>query len=313
MNRRQTIPIQQRYTIHQFMERFPTDDVCLEYLMEKRWPRSRALCVPCGVERKHYRVSGRTAYCCPICGNHIFPLAGTIFHKSSTSLKTWFYVIKLMTSTRAGISAKQIQRETGVTYKTAWRMMKQIRLLMAEKIKLTGPLEIDDAYFGGSDGNRPKHLRSKKEKVTVLGIVERKGRIVTRVIPDVQKESVLPVVAEVVEPKSMIYTDGHATYEELRWMGKSHKHKAVNHSAGQYVDGWAHTNSVDGFWSLVKRGLSGVYYQVGAAYLQSYLDEYTFRFNRRKVMYPMFSLLLERTTIQVRPCTRATRLLAAGR
>ena len=125
MNRRQTIPPQQKYTTKQFLADFPNDDACLEYMLNRRWPGGIALCVECRVERKHYRVTGRTCYACPVCGNHIFPLAGTIFHKSTTSLTTWFFVIKLMTSTRVGVSAKQIQRETGVTYKTAWRYLNE--------------------------------------------------------------------------------------------------------------------------------------------------------------------------------------------
>src|ERR1700678_4022041 len=149
MNRRQTVPPQQKYTVKQFEQEFPTEDSCLEYLKEKRWPGGKLLCARCGEERKHYRVRGRMAYACPVCGNYVYPMAGTIFHKSTTPLRTWFLVIRLMASTRVGVSAKQIQRETGVTYKTAWRMMKQVRLLMGEKIKLSGPVEIDEAYFGG--------------------------------------------------------------------------------------------------------------------------------------------------------------------
>jgi transposase-like protein len=110
-----------------FMEMDPaSEDSCLNAVTNIRWPGEIAPCAKCGVDRKHYRVSGRTCYVCPVCGSHLFPLAGTIFHKSTTPLTTWFFVIKLMTSTRVGISAKQIQRETGVTYKTAWRMMKVI-------------------------------------------------------------------------------------------------------------------------------------------------------------------------------------------
>jgi transposase len=311
MNRRQAIPPEQKYTIKQFQAEFPDDDACLEYQMQKRFPGGLALCVGCNEKRKHYRVSGRMCYACDRCGNHLFPLAGTIFHKSTTSLTTWFYVIKLMTSTRVGVSAKHIQRETGVTYKTAWRMMKQVRTLMAEQMKLSGPVEMDEAYFGGSDTNKHSHLRSGP-KAPVLGIVERGGRVVTRVMPDAKKASVLPVVGEVLSPKTMIYTDGAAVFEQLQWMGQSHKHKVVNHSEG-FRDGHAHTNTIDGFWSLVKRGIQGVYYQVGPAYLQSYLNEYAFRYNRRKVMRPMFTQLLERTPTQVRPSAREDRLLTAGR
>jgi transposase-like protein len=214
-----------------------------------------------------------------------------------------------MTSTRVGVSAKQIQRETGVTYKCAWRMMSQVRKLMAENIKLQGPMEMDQACFGGSDSNKPAHLRGKA-KTAVLGIVERKGRVIAKVIPDTQKATLLPIVGEVVQPKAMIYTDDHASFDGLRWMGQDHKHKTVNHSKG-YVDGYAHTNSIDGFWSLVKRGIAGVYYQVGAEYLQSYLNEYAFRYNRRNVMHPMFHLLSRRTSMQVCPSAREQKLLAS--
>ena len=305
MNRRQTIPPQQKYTTKQFLADFPDDDACLEYMMNKRFPGGMVLCVACGVERKHYRVTGRTCYACPGCGNHVFPLAGTIFHDTRTPLTIWFFVIKLMTSTRVGISAKQIQRETGVTYKTAWRMMKQVRKLMAEEIKLHGAVEMDEAVFGGSDQNKPKHLRGKA-KTPVLGIVERKGRVVARVIPDATKDSILPVVGEVLHPRTMIYADESQAIAQVQWMGQSHRLATVNHSKG-FRDGWAHTNTIDGFWSLVKRGIGGVYYQVGREYLQSYLNEYCFRYNRRHVMHPMFNLLAERTTIQVCPSAYESR------
>ena len=306
MNRRQTVPPQQKYTTKDFDREFPTEDSCLEAIKEWRWKGGKTLCVGCGVERKHYRVSGRTAYACRGCGNHIYPLAGTIFHKSTTSLRTWFYVIRLMASTRVGVSAKQIQRETGVTYKTAWRMMKQIRILMGERIKLLSPVEMDEGFFGGSDVNKHTHLRGKA-KTPVLGIVERKGKVVARVIPDASKGTLLPIVGEVLHPKTMIYSDDSAALATVRWMGQSHKHATVNHSKG-HRDGWAHTNTIDGFWSLVKRGIGGVYYQVGPKYLQSYLDEYAFRYNRRKVMYPMFRLLAERTPQQVCPSAREAKL-----
>jgi transposase-like protein len=164
---------------------------------------------------------------------------------------------------------------------------------------------MDYAYFGGSDSNKHTHLRGKA-KTAVLGIVERKGRVVAKVVADAQKDTLLPIVGEVVYPKAMIYTDDHASYDGLQWMGQNHRHSTVNHSLG-YVDGWAHTNTIDGFWSLVKRGIGGVYYQVGAEYLQSYLDEYSFRYNRRKVMVPMFTLLAERTTQQVCPSAYESR------
>src|SRR5438477_12492180 len=134
MKPKQSIPKELRYTRNQFDRDFPNDDVCLETVKRMRWPSGLIYCETCEKERKHYRVKGRTAYACDRCGNHIYPLAGTIFEKSTTSLRLWFYAMYLMGSARCGISAKQIQRETGVTYKTAWRMFKQIRTLIAEDI-----------------------------------------------------------------------------------------------------------------------------------------------------------------------------------
>jgi transposase len=130
MNQRQTIPAHLRYTRNHFDKDFPNDDVCLETIKEQRFPGGVKFCETCKKDRKHYRVKGRTAYACQTCGNHIYPLAGTIFEKSSTSLRIRFQAMYLMGSTRCGISAKQIQRETGVTYKTAWRMFRQIRSLI---------------------------------------------------------------------------------------------------------------------------------------------------------------------------------------
>src|SRR6202167_4629045 len=151
MRVKQHIPKPLRFTRADFDAKFPDDDACLEFIKEKRWPGSMAWCTRCGKDRKHYRVSGRPAYACDHCGKMISPMAGTIFEKSSTSLRTWFYAMYLMGATRCGISAKQIQRETGVTYKAAWRMFKQIRSLLSEgDLQLEGPtVEVDETFYGG--------------------------------------------------------------------------------------------------------------------------------------------------------------------
>src|ERR1035441_2239902 len=165
----------QKYTLNQFNAEFPNDDACLEAIKEMRFPGGVTTCPKCKVERKHYRVTGRTAYACDHCGHHIYPLAGTIFEKSTTSLELWFHAVFQMGSTKCGISAKQIQRETGVTYKTAWRMFKQIRTLMSEEITLEGSsVEIDEMYHGGRRKNgtgRP--AVGDKKNIPVLGMVDR--------------------------------------------------------------------------------------------------------------------------------------------
>lgn len=293
----------QKYTVADFNAEFPDDDACLEYIKEQRWSDGIKLCDRCKVERKHYRVTGRTAYACDHCGNHIYPLAGTIFEKTTTPLKLWFHAMFQMGSTKCGISAKQIQRETGVTYKTAWRMFKQIRSLMGDEISLEGPsVEVDEMYSGGRRKNgtgRP--MRGDKTKAPVLGLVERKtverkGRVVARVIPDCTSKTLLENVKTYVLPKSTVYTDELKAYGGIGTMKNQYSHRRINHTQGIYVQGDIHTNTIEGFWSLVKRGIGGTHHAVSTKFLQKYLDEYAFRYNRREVPEPMFKLILERVS-----------------
>jgi transposase-like protein len=292
MNRRQTIPKELRYTIEQFNEQFPNDDACFETVAQRRYPNGMAHCEKCGTMRKHHRVTGRTAYACDRCGNHIFPLAGTIFQKTTTKLRLWFYAIYLMTSTRCGISAKQIQRETGVTYKTAWRMFRQIRSLLSEPdMQLGGSslapqhgVEVDEGYFGGRRKRGAGRLlrADRDQKTIVVGAVERKGRVVARVVPDATRETLHGIVKQYVLPSTIVFTDEHQSYAGLDEIpGKGYHHLRIKHEAKVYVMGQIHTQSIEGFWSLVKRGIGGVYHQVSQKYLQSYLNEYSFRYNRR--------------------------------
>lgn len=304
MDRRQTIPKELRYTFKDFERDFPTDDACLEQIKEQRFPGGITACLKCEKPRKHYRVKGRTAYACESCGNHVYPLAGTIFEKSSTSLRTWFHAMYLMGSTRCGISAKQIQRETGVTYKCAWRMFHQIRKLMQEnEIRLggegSGGVEVDEMYHGGrrkNDAGR-KLAGNFGKLTTVMGVVERQGRIVARVTETVTQEAATALVKEFVMPKSMIFTDEAGVYSQLEYVEMAgYLHRRINHSQKIYVAGDVHTNTIEGFWSLVKRGIGGVYHSVSAKYLQSYLDEYSFRYNRRRSGNLIFPALLERVS-----------------
>jgi transposase-like protein len=303
VKRNHSQPKPQKYTIADFNAEFPNDDACLSHIFYARWPDGITTCdsPKCGgVERRHHRVSGRTAYACDYCGKHIYPLAGTIFEKTTTPLKLWFYSMYLMGSTRCGISAKQIQRETGVTYKTAWRMFKQIRTLMSEDIRLEGSaVEADETFHGAPKKNQ--HISRRREgthndKQPIFGIVERKGRVIARVVPDVKEKTLLPILATHVLPASTVYTDSYVSYDNVRWMGKSYDHHRINHSAGVYVQGHVHTQTIEGFWSLLKRGIEGVYHSVSTKYLQSYCDEYAYRYNHRKDAKPMFTSLLEQVS-----------------
>jgi len=288
-----------RYTIKDFNRDFPNDAACLEWLKEYLYPAGivckNKACPRYGQVTKHYRVLTRRSFSCAYCGHHVHPTAGTIFHKSPTPLKSWFYAVFLMAQTRCGISAKQLERELGVTYKTAWRMFRQIRTLLQEKdpAMLGGEVEVDETFIGGRRryGRRGKPSVEERMK-PVLGVAERKGRIVASVVRTATQATVLPVVKEHVLPASTIFTDELPIYNPLPKMG--YVHKRIRHAQKVYVQGDVHTNSVEGFWSLLKRGLSGVYHSVSAKYLQNYIDEYTFRYNHRGDFYPMFTTMLSR-------------------
>jgi transposase len=278
-----------RFSVMEFMAQFPNDDACLEHLWRTRYSADgqHAVCPRCKVERTFRRYENaerRQSWTCTTCGLHVHPTAGTIFHKSSTSLHLWFYALFLITSTRCGISAKQLERELGVTYKTAWRMFNVIRnSLMAdpEITPLSGTVEADETYFNRSNrlSNRTgKPGRSPGAK-TVFGMVERQGRVIVRHVPDATAVTLSRELDLHVLPASMVYTDMHPSYQRT---GRHFHHGRVNHSAAVYVDGDVHTQTIEGFWSTVKGGIRGVYHSVSAKWLQSYLDEYAWRYNHRE-------------------------------
>lgn len=215
--------------------------------------------------------------------------------KSATPLKLWFYAMYLMASTRCGISAKQLERELGVTYKTAWRIFKQIRSTLNDNnTTLEGSsVEVDETYIGGQ--RRGKRGRGAEGKTVAMGLAERQGRIITQVVPNVRAGSLLPIIKEKVLTRSIIYTDELPSYDRIPEMG--YVHRRVHHAAKVYVSGAAHTNTIEGFWSLVKRGISGVNHAVSAKYLQNYLNEYAFRYNRRQQEEPMFEAFLSQVVI----------------
>jgi len=285
------------YTIKNFNEQFPTDDVCLAFLKNRRWPKG-VYCDTCQKITAHYRITNRKVYCCEFCGHTISPTAGTIFHKSNTPLRSWFHAIFLMASTKTGISAKQLQRELGVTYKTAWRMFTQIRKLMAEDVNpLSGQVEVDETYIGGKRAG--KRGRGASGKSVVMGIVERKGNAITKVIPDVKSRTLLPIIAKhVSNGDTTIFTDELGSYNRVDELG--YAHEIVQHAAKQYVRGIAHVNTIESLWSTIKRGIDGVNHSVSPLYLQGYLDSYLFRYNHRKDEQAMFISLLERVCSTLR-------------
>jgi transposase-like protein len=280
------------YTLKDFQKQFPDDATCLEWLKNRLYPDG-IFCDACQAVTKHHRVVSRPSYSCDHCGHHVHPTADTIFHKSPTPLTTWFYAVYLMASTRCGISAKQIQRETGVTYKTAWRMFKQIRSMLTEEN--SGPIggfgrkvEMDETYYGSrSEGTRGRGTK----KTPVVGMVQRKGQVRAFVAADVKADTLRGLIKEHVLPRTMVFTDDFKSYNGIGARG--YTHQRINHSEKVYVNGDVHTNTIEGFWSLIKRGIGGVYHNVGRHYLQTYLNEYSFRYNRRFDTQPMFVSFLQ--------------------
>jgi transposase len=283
-----------RFSLFEFDREFPDDSACLDYVMARMYPDG----VPCASKKcggkvtKHYRVKGSPAYKCEFCGTNVHPMARTIFKDSATSLRLWFYALYLMASTRCGISAKQLERELGVTYKTAWRMFNKIRSLLSQDgLTVSGVVEMDEAYIGGKrmwmTNARKRDMPAtdwRANKTPVFGIAERgkdgkPGRMIALVAPDIGTIRLMQHAERRVLPASTVYTDEYTSYDGLARRG--YTHKRVRHQQNVYVIGDVHTNTVEGFWSLLKRGISGVYHGVSTKHLQAYVDEYVFRYNNR--------------------------------
>lgn len=281
-----------KFTVRQFNYRFPTEDACLEELKVLRFGETLP-CPKCGVINKFYKLTNRKAYACSACRYQIHPLAGTIFEKSTTPLKDWYYAIYLMTQTRAGMSAKQLERMLGVTYKTAWRIFHQIRKLMADDGDiLTGEVEIDEAYFHPNPTRRSTAKAHNSQ--VVLGMVERKGRAKVKHVKSSGVRVLKPEILGTVAVNAQVFTDQHGAYRSLYREGYSHR--TINHSTHQYVEGNTHTQNVENLWSNIKRGIYGVYRHVDSKYLQAYVDEYAFRYSNRDNPQ-MFDAVLVRVSV----------------
>lgn len=286
----------QPFSVREFFERFPTDERCLDHLMALRFGL-RHECEKCGKGATFHRLADRPAYSCSQCGAHVHPCAGTIFQDTRTPLQMWFYAIYLFVTTRHGVSGKELQRELGVTYKTAWRIGQQIRTLMEQadiKGLLVGHVEMDEAYVGG---RRPgKRGRGAAGKTIVMGMKERGGRLTTEVIPDISTKTLRAVVVENVARGSVVSTDELISYGLLT--GDGFIHGAVKHSAKEwsyydYRTGETHsTNSIDSFWKLFKYSVRSTHIHISGKHMPKYLAEFAFRSNHRGLGNLMFDALL---------------------
>jgi transposase-like protein len=298
----------------EFMREFPDDAACLEWLWRERFSPDgiHADCPKCEQRREFKRYATaqrRQSWTCVGCGHHIHPTAGTIFQQSSTSLHLWFYGIHLMTSTRCGISAKQLERELGVSYKTAWRMLNKIRtyLMEQDETPLSGEVEVDETAWGGSPrlGEVEKFRKpgetdlsgaggrwKQANKSTVFAMVERGGRVRANVVPSRRAETLQPQVIKYVLPASDIFTDEWPSYHGL---DGRYRHHRIRHTEKVYVSGNVHTQTIEGFFSNLKRGIGGTYHAVSSKWLPSYLNEYAWRYNHRDDETPQFRSLLLRS------------------
>lgn len=277
-----------KYTVKDLQSDFPDDAACLQQLVELLYPDG-ITCRRCERITKHYKVKARRSYSCQECGCHFHPTVGTIFHKSRTPLTLWFHAIYLMSTNKAGTSAKQIERELGVTYKTAWRMMHQIRTLMAAPDDLlTGEVEIDETYihantFKRSSARRRYGFDARRTGEVVFGIVQRGGAVRVWHIESASLKRVLPLIKNNVKAGSLIHTDGWLAYKKLPMWG--YPHKVVDHGKKQWVDEWDpsnYTQNIENVWSHFKRGIKGVYRHIGKSYVQTYANEYAWRYSNRK-------------------------------
>ncbi|WP_424663471.1 IS1595 family transposase [Candidatus Binatus sp.] len=284
--------IVRQMTIGQFEQMFPNEEACREYLYSRRWPNG-VRCPRCQNDHVYASKVRLAHWQCKKCGKnnrapYRFTLkTGTIFEEGKKPLLIWFKVLHLMLTSKKGISALQIHRMIGSgSYRTAWYMCHRLRagLRDPEFRQLMGIVEVDETYIGGK--NRNRHWDKKQPgsgtagKTPVIGAIARKGNVVCKMIESADTETLTRFVRKVVSDKvELVATDEHSGYRYIGWVMP---HQSVSHSAGEYVRGEIHTQSIDSFWALLKRGIIGTYHNVSKKYLPLYLAEFQFRFNNRK-------------------------------
>ena len=267
-------------TIIDFMQKFDSENACIESLIQERFSDGE-YCLKCG-DKNVYSFSDGKRWKCRSCKRIFNIKCGTIFEGSKVPLRTWYLAMFLMCSTKKGISSIQLGKQIGVTQKTAWKMAHKIRSTYKQRQKkLSGYVEIDETYVGGKQKNKHKNKkipncqgRSCKGKTPIIGMIERGGTLFAQTSSNVRRKTIKKIVKRWLSKDGKLIADEYQIYNTI-------SERRVFHSAGQYVIGRYHTNTIEGFWSLLKRGIIGVYHRVSPKYLQKYVDEFVFRYNNR--------------------------------
>jgi len=287
---------------------FPTEDAAIEYWIATRWPDG-VRCVGCDHDTVYrIRTIGKTGkpslvFECGKCQLHFSPTAGTLFHDSHLPLQKWFMAIALMCEGKKGISANQMKRHLGVTYKTAWFLCHRIRKAMSDdSIDPLGSegqvIEMDESFIGGTTQHKGSK-EAKRRKVKIIGIAERGGRVHLRKIKNLKQDTIVPIMNATISPNaSEIHTDGSTRYTNIIPSGK---HVRGNHAAEIKAGDPLSNQTIEGAFSLFKRGVIGSYHKLGEEHLDAYLGEFCWRQNRRKQQPEMFDLALSNMTREPLP------------
>lgn len=273
-------------------EYFSTEKICITYFKNIIW-KDGSFCPKCSTKNNVYEFSDGKTLKCGSCKEKFTIKTGTIFESSNLPLKKWFIAIYLIGRHSKGISSVQLAKDIGCTQKTAWFVLQRIRNIKKSGfLKLSNNVELDETYIGGKEKNKHKHKRiqgtqgrSTKTKSAIVGILERKGNLVAKVVNKVNTKTLQQIIFNHIEIGSNIHTDEFKAYNSVK---SFYNHAQVNHRQGEYVKGNCHTNSIESFWALFKRGFVGIYHQMSKKHLQRYIDEFVFRFNNRDLSLEEF-------------------------